>query len=176
MPRARWGAGPGRPPDRPAPQAAIDLGRLCSNDPVCAQHAPENQHECRFLHGAACHGCLLIAETSCEQHNDFLDRALVVSTVDGNGAEFFGQGGIMTSALCLLTSEDLSQLAGALAPAGSPRHSPTRPAPLRSGGHGRARRRRASATSQPKEWNHGTWRIVSRCSVRTEGNARSPRT
>jgi hypothetical protein len=72
-------------------KAAIDLGRLCSNDPVCAQHAPENQHECRFLHGAACHGCLLIAETSCEQHNDFLDRALVISTVDGNGAEFFRQ-------------------------------------------------------------------------------------
>ncbi len=72
-------------------KAAIDIGRLCSNDPVCAQHAPENQHECRFLHGAACHGCLLIAETSCEQHNDFLDRALVVSTVDGNGAEFFEQ-------------------------------------------------------------------------------------
>jgi hypothetical protein len=70
-------------------KAAIDLGRLCSNDPVCAQHAPENQHECRFLHGAACHGCLLIAETSCEQHNDFLDRALVVATVDGEGAEFF---------------------------------------------------------------------------------------
>src|SRR5271165_874412 len=68
---------------------AIDLGRLCSNDPVCAQHAPESQHECRFLHGAACHGCLLIAETSCEQHNDFLDRALLVSTIDGNGAEFF---------------------------------------------------------------------------------------
>lgn len=74
-------------------KAAIDLGRLCSNDPVCAQHAAENPHECRFLHGAACHGCLLIAETSCEQHNDFLDRALVVSTVDGNGAEFFGLEG-----------------------------------------------------------------------------------
>jgi hypothetical protein len=70
-------------------KAAIDLGRLCSNDPVCAQHAAEDPHECRFLHGAACHGCLLIAETSCEQHNDFLDRALVVSTVDGNGSEFF---------------------------------------------------------------------------------------
>jgi hypothetical protein len=74
-------------------KAALDLGRLCSNDPVCAQHAPENQHECRFLHAAACHGCLLIAETSCEQHNDFLDRALVISTVDSNGAEFFGQDG-----------------------------------------------------------------------------------
>ena len=56
-------------------RAALELGRLCSNDPVCAQHDPQNQHECRFLHGAACHGCLLIAETSCEQHNDYLDRA-----------------------------------------------------------------------------------------------------
>ncbi len=71
-------------------KAAIDLGRLCSNDPVCAQHAAENQHECRFLNGASCHGCLLIAETLCEQHNDFLDQALVISTVDSNGAEFFG--------------------------------------------------------------------------------------
>jgi hypothetical protein len=70
-------------------RAALELGRLCSNDPVCAQHDPPNQHECRFLHGAACHGCLLIAETSCEQHNDFLDRALVVPTVEDAGAEFF---------------------------------------------------------------------------------------
>jgi len=75
-------------------KSAIDLGRLCSNDPVCAQHAPENHHECRFLHGAACHGCLLIAETSCEQHNEFLDRALVISTVDSIGAEFFAENEI----------------------------------------------------------------------------------
>jgi hypothetical protein len=31
-------------------------------------------------------------EISCEQHNDILDRALLVSTVDGNGAEFFDGG------------------------------------------------------------------------------------
>jgi len=70
-------------------RTALELGRLCSNDPVCAQHDPQSQHERRFLHGAACHGCLLIAETSCEQHNDFLDRALVVPTVEDLGAEFF---------------------------------------------------------------------------------------
>jgi hypothetical protein len=75
-------------------RAAIDLGRLCSNDPVCAQHDPQNQHERRFLHGAACHGCLLIAETSCEQYNDFLDRAFVVPTVEHLGAEFFQTEGI----------------------------------------------------------------------------------
>jgi hypothetical protein len=68
---------------------ALELGELCSNDPVCAQHEPESMHEHRFLHGAACHGCLLIAETACEQQNDFLDRALVVATVDHLGSEFF---------------------------------------------------------------------------------------
>jgi Domain of unknown function (DUF1998) len=69
-------------------QSALELARLCSNDPVCAQHDPQSTHENRFLHGAACHGCLLVSETSCEQHNDFLDRALVVPTVEANGAEF----------------------------------------------------------------------------------------
>lgn len=68
---------------------ALEMGELCSNDPVCAQHEPSNPHEHRFLHGAACHGCLLISETSCEQHNEFLDRALVVPTVDNLDVEFF---------------------------------------------------------------------------------------
>ena len=68
---------------------ALEMGELCSNDPVCAQHEPANLHERRFLHGAACHGCLLISETSCEQHNEFLDRSLVVPTVDNLGVEFF---------------------------------------------------------------------------------------
>lgn len=38
----------------------------------------------------ACHGCLLVSETSCEQRNEFLDRALCVATVEALGAEFFG--------------------------------------------------------------------------------------
>ncbi len=70
-------------------RSALELGGLCSNDPVCGQHRPDNVLEGRMLHGAACHGCVLIAETSCEQGNDFLDRALVVRTVAGLGAEFF---------------------------------------------------------------------------------------
>jgi hypothetical protein len=35
---------------------------------------------------------LLVAETSCEAFNDFLDRSLVVPTVDNPKAAFFGQG------------------------------------------------------------------------------------
>jgi len=68
---------------------AVDLGRLCSNDPVCAQHRADNRQEDRLLLGAACHGCVLLAESSCERRNDFLDRALVVPTVDSTGTAFF---------------------------------------------------------------------------------------
>ena len=70
-------------------RTAVELGQLCSNDPVCAQHQPDAMEEERYLHGAACHGCLLLAESSCERRNDFLDRALVVPTVDSDGAAFF---------------------------------------------------------------------------------------
>ena len=69
--------------------AALEMGRLCSNDPVCAQHQPHDRQTESFLQGAACHGCLLISETSCERHNTFLDRALVVETVERLGASFF---------------------------------------------------------------------------------------
>jgi hypothetical protein len=72
--------------------SALELGRLCSNDPVCAQHKPDHPHEGRFTHGAACHGCLLIAEPSCERRNELLDRSLVVPTVDVTDAAFFSEG------------------------------------------------------------------------------------
>jgi Domain of unknown function (DUF1998) len=60
---------------------ARDLALLCSNDPVCAHHDPSRDPTRRYLHGAACHGCLFIAEPSCEQFNRFLDRALVFPTL-----------------------------------------------------------------------------------------------
>jgi len=72
---------------------ALDLGGLCSNDPICAFHRPAD-HDQQPLQGAACHGCLLVAETSCEQRNEFLDRALVVATVESIGAEFFDQSSL----------------------------------------------------------------------------------
>ena len=68
---------------------ALRTGTLCSNDPVCAQHTPGESMESRWLHGAACHGCTLVAETSCEMRNDYLDRALVIPTLDTTDAAFF---------------------------------------------------------------------------------------
>jgi hypothetical protein len=70
---------------------AWDLGRLCSNDPVCAAHDPSAEGSDRHTEGAACHGCLYIAECSCERFNRFLDRALVVPTIGNDpGLAFFG--------------------------------------------------------------------------------------
>ena len=74
-------------------RSAIETSRLCSNDPICSQHLPTNSQSERFLHGAACHGCLLISEPSCENRNEYLDRALVARTindpVDSSHAGFF---------------------------------------------------------------------------------------
>ena len=60
---------------------AFERGQLCSNDPFCSEHDPNHPFDIRPTHGAACHGCELIAETSCEIRNEFLDRALVSPTV-----------------------------------------------------------------------------------------------
>jgi hypothetical protein len=69
---------------------ALRMSALCSNDPVCAYHVPGESLESRWLHGAACHGCALVAETSCEMRNDYLDRALVVPILGFPDAAFFG--------------------------------------------------------------------------------------
>lgn len=68
---------------------ALRLALLCSNDPVCSHHDPTSPADKRFLLGAACHGCLLLPETSCERHNEFLDRALVTPTLNAPGCHFF---------------------------------------------------------------------------------------
>ena len=68
---------------------ALRMAALCSNDPICAQHGAGSSMEKRWLHGAACHGCALVAETSCEMRNDYLDRALVVPVVGTPDGAFF---------------------------------------------------------------------------------------
>lgn len=56
----------------------------CSSDPLCAERLPQPQAD--FLHGAACHVCLFVSETTCENGNRFLDRRFVVP-VGGAGQE-----------------------------------------------------------------------------------------
>jgi hypothetical protein len=69
-------------------KSALEMARICSNDPICAQHSLPAM-DGRHLHGAACHGCVLIAETSCEAFNQYLDRALVIPTLERKDAAFF---------------------------------------------------------------------------------------
>ena len=55
---------------------AVDRARLCSTDPMCADHRAGDLGD--SLHNAACHACLFAPETSCEEGNRYLDRGAVV--------------------------------------------------------------------------------------------------
>jgi len=65
---------------------ALARARICASDPLCAEHVPDQD---RSLHGAACHACSFVAETSCEIGNRYLDRALLVPTIAGGDGAFF---------------------------------------------------------------------------------------
>jgi hypothetical protein len=67
---------------------ALDSARLCTSDPLCADHDPRDRGE---LFGAACHACLFASETSCEHGNHYLDRALLVDTITGGGTGFLSR-------------------------------------------------------------------------------------
>lgn len=59
---------------------------LCSSDPMCAGHLPD--HSELVLHGAACHACLFLPETSCERGNRYLDRNVLVETLADAGVAY----------------------------------------------------------------------------------------
>lgn len=69
--------------------SALEDMRLCSSDPLCADHDPDPDGI--TLHGAACHACLFAPETSCERGNRYLDRRTLVGTVRGHGGFFDAQ-------------------------------------------------------------------------------------
>ena len=57
-----------------------------SSDPLCAEHNPRTDSS---LHAASCHACSFVSETSCECGNRYLDRALVIPTLQVTDAAFF---------------------------------------------------------------------------------------
>ena len=65
---------------------ALRRATICSSDPHCSEH---NASTDRTLHGASCHACGFVAETSCERGNRYLDRALLVPTFDCPDAGIF---------------------------------------------------------------------------------------
>jgi len=66
--------------------SALHAASWCSSDPVCMVSSGQGPDSCNL---AACHGCSLLPETSCENGNRFLDRALVTGTNDSMDAGFF---------------------------------------------------------------------------------------
>jgi len=65
---------------------ALRRSEWCSNDPVCIE-SPGQGLDIPNL--AACHACMLVPETSCEEGNRLLDRALMVGTLDDEGLGYF---------------------------------------------------------------------------------------
>ncbi len=66
---------------------ALDRAKVCASDPLCAEHDPRKDQS---LHAASCHACSFVSETSCECGNRYLDRALVIPTLQVTDAAFFG--------------------------------------------------------------------------------------
>ena len=58
---------------------ALTRAGICSSDPLCSEHNPADD---RSLHAAACHACSFVSETSCEMGNRYIDRALLVPTLE----------------------------------------------------------------------------------------------
>ncbi len=61
---------------------------ICASDPHCAEHrvtAVDNS-----LHGASCHACLFAPESCCERNNRYLDRSVLIPTVERTELAFFG--------------------------------------------------------------------------------------
>ncbi|QDY66595.1 DUF1998 domain-containing protein [Glutamicibacter halophytocola] len=68
--------------------SAISKARWCSSDPVCMETGTKGQgpDSCNL---AACHSCSLVPETSCEEFNRFLDRGLVIGTLNDPALGYF---------------------------------------------------------------------------------------
>jgi hypothetical protein len=76
-----------RPSDFAATVARAIRGmEWCSSDPLCIEEKMALSHR---MNAAACHACLLSAETSCEEFNYLLDRAMLVGTPENRDVGFF---------------------------------------------------------------------------------------
>lgn len=70
----------------PSIRAAIGSIRWCSSDPLCIEGLAALSEA---TNGSACHACVLVPETSCEEFNGLLDRALLVGTPQDSKLGYF---------------------------------------------------------------------------------------
>jgi Domain of unknown function (DUF1998) len=66
--------------------SALHNAKWCSSDPVCMESAGQGPDSCNL---AACHSCALLPETSCEESNKKLDRALLTGTHENIDIGYF---------------------------------------------------------------------------------------
>ncbi|WP_328944494.1 DUF1998 domain-containing protein [Streptomyces sp. NBC_00250] len=69
-------------------RSALHRARWCSNDPLCMESEASGADG---LNLAACHACVLLPETSCENNNILLDRATLIGTPDLSALGFFSR-------------------------------------------------------------------------------------
>jgi hypothetical protein len=67
-------------------RSAIRNASICSSDPLCIESSGQGLFS---LNLAACHACGLLPETSCEEGNLLLDRALAIGTADNPNFGYF---------------------------------------------------------------------------------------
>ncbi|MFI7038601.1 DrmB family protein [Microbispora rosea] len=70
-------------------ESALSRAEWCSQDPPCMESEASGTNS---LNLAACYACVLLAETSCETNNVFLDRAMLIGTQDDPSTGFFYKG------------------------------------------------------------------------------------
>lgn len=68
----------------------LENAEWCSADPVCIQSSGQGIDN---LNLAACHNCSLLPETCCENGNRYLDRALLIGTIEEKNIGYFIKDG-----------------------------------------------------------------------------------
>ncbi|MFJ6697947.1 DrmB family protein [Streptomyces sp. NPDC091272] len=69
-----------------AVRSALKRAEWCSADPLCVESEASGAGSINL---AACHACVLLPETSCENNNGLLDRALLIGTPEDPSTGFF---------------------------------------------------------------------------------------
>ncbi len=67
-------------------QNSIEKAEWCSSDPLCQESSGQGLDA---LNLSACHACVLLPETSCEERNRFLDRVLLTGKIKNQEIGFF---------------------------------------------------------------------------------------
>ena len=70
-------------------RAAIQNSSLCSSDPLCSESLSQGVGG---LNLAACHACMLLPETSCEEGNRMMDRVTLIGNDEQRDIGFFKEG------------------------------------------------------------------------------------